>query len=46
VAADFEQALVMLQEVGYTAVHFFLNRQRQSVPIADAINSLHVPARP
>ncbi|MCA9975040.1 MAG: histidinol-phosphatase [Anaerolineales bacterium] len=46
VAADFEQALVMLQDVGYTAVHFFLNRQRQTVSITDAVNSLHSPVRP
>ncbi len=45
VAADFEPALAMLQDVGYTAVHFYLNRQRQTISITDAVNSLHVPAR-
>lgn len=42
VAADFGEAMMMLQKVGYTAVHFFLNRQRQTVPIADALASLQV----
>lgn len=42
VAADFDQALVVLGEVGYTAVHFYLNRQRQTVSIADAQASLQV----
>lgn len=45
VAADFDQALVALGEVGYTAVHFYINRQRQTIPITDAVNSLHVPVR-
>ena len=45
VAADFEPALAMLQDVGYTAVHFYLNRQRQPVSIADAINSLRISIR-
>lgn len=40
VAADFEMALKMLQEVGYTAVHHYLNRQRQAVPITAALASL------
>lgn len=43
VAADFENALAVLQEVGYTAVHYYLNRQRQSVPITGALASLRVP---
>jgi histidinol-phosphatase (PHP family) len=45
VAADFEAALAGLQEVGYTAVHFYLNRQRQTISINDAVNSLQVPIR-
>lgn len=45
VAADFGPALTMLQDVGYTAVYFYLNRQRQTVSITDAINSLHIPVR-
>jgi histidinol-phosphatase (PHP family) len=40
VAADFEMALRMLQDVGYTAVHITLNRQRQAIPIASALASL------
>jgi histidinol-phosphatase (PHP family) len=44
VAADFGPALAMLQDVGFTAVHFYINRQRQSVPIADALASLQVLA--
>lgn len=46
VAADFDRAMTMLQDVGYTAVHFYLNRQRHSVKIADAQASLLAPARP
>jgi histidinol-phosphatase (PHP family) len=42
VAADFDQALVVLGEVGYTAVHFYLNRQRQTISIAEAQASLQV----
>jgi histidinol-phosphatase (PHP family) len=42
VAADFDQALVVLGEVGYTAVHFYLNRQRQTVSIAETQASLQV----
>ncbi|MCB9418390.1 MAG: histidinol-phosphatase HisJ family protein [Ardenticatenaceae bacterium] len=43
VAADFEQALVLLQDVGYTAVHVYLNRQRHSIPITNAAASLITP---
>jgi histidinol-phosphatase (PHP family) len=42
VAADFERALELLQDVGYTAVHFYLDRQRQTVAIPDALSSLQV----
>lgn len=40
VAADYEPALRTLEEVGYREVHFFLNRERQTVSIADALASL------
>ncbi len=40
VAADYEEALDMLAEVGYTHVSFFLNRQRQEVAIDAARRSL------
>ena len=40
VAADFEQALQLLQSVGYTAVHIFLHRERQAIPIDAALASL------
>ncbi len=40
VAADFEDALAMLESVGYTAVHHYINRQRHQVSIADAKASL------
>ncbi len=40
VAADFEQALDLLQEVGYSQVSFCLNRQRQAVEIGPARRSL------
>ena len=37
----FPEALTMLGQVGYEEVSFFLNRQRQTVPIADALASLN-----
>jgi histidinol-phosphatase (PHP family) len=44
VADHYEEALRMLGEVGYAEVNFFLDRQRQSVPIADALASLQPTA--
>jgi histidinol-phosphatase (PHP family) len=40
VGADYGDALRTLQAAGYTEVSFFLDRQRQSVPISDALASL------
>lgn len=40
VAADFERALELLQEVGYTHTSFFLDRRRRDVEIARAKQSL------
>jgi histidinol-phosphatase (PHP family) len=40
VAADFEDALGLLQEAGYNHVSFFLNRQRHDVEISLALSSL------
>ena len=40
----FPEALETLREAGYEEVSFFLDRQRHSVPIADALESLQVPA--
>ncbi len=40
VAADFEKAFDMLQEVGYTQISVFLNRERQDIDIAVARQSL------
>jgi histidinol-phosphatase (PHP family) len=42
VAADYVPALQLLQELGFTHVNFFLNRQRQEVVIGDALASLQV----
>ena len=42
VAADFVPALQLLHEIGFTHVHYFLNRQRQQVAIEDALASLQV----
>lgn len=36
----FADALVMLREAGYREVHYFLDRRRQTVPIAEALPSL------
>ncbi|QYM78910.1 histidinol-phosphatase [Horticoccus luteus] len=40
VGADYGRALRTLQGVGYTEVNFFLERKRQTVPIAAALASL------
>lgn len=40
VAADYELALNVLEEVGYREIHFFLGRERQTVSIPDARASL------
>jgi histidinol-phosphatase (PHP family) len=40
VAADFEQAFDLLEEVGYSQLSFFLERQRQEVAIDQARQSL------
>ncbi|PID86984.1 MAG: histidinol-phosphatase [Chloroflexi bacterium] len=40
VAANFEDALTLLESVGYTHVSFFLNRERQEVEIDKARSSL------
>ena len=37
----FAEAMETLRQAGYEEVSFFLNRQRQSVPITDALTSLH-----
>jgi histidinol-phosphatase (PHP family) len=42
VAADFIPAMQTLQEIGFTHVNFFLNRQRQEVEITRAMESLKV----
>ena len=42
VAADYVPALEMLREIGFTQVHYFLQRQRQAVAIEDALASLRV----
>ena len=43
VADGYEYGLKLLQECGYTDVSFFLNRERQTVRIEDALNSLIIP---
>lgn len=40
VAADFETALHLLADCGYTHTSVFLNRQRQEIPIEQALASL------
>lgn len=40
VAADFNAALDLLEDVGFTHVSYFIDRQRQDVPIATAQASL------
>lgn len=42
VAADYVPALQLLQELGFTHINFFLNRQRQEVAIDRALASLQV----
>ncbi len=44
VSADFEAALDMLETAGYEEVSWFVNRQRQSAPIATVRASLRAPA--
>ena len=45
VAADFVPALQLLPEIGFTHINFFLNRQRQTVAVEDALVSLQVGER-
>ncbi|HVF09247.1 MAG TPA: hypothetical protein VNA16_00490, partial [Abditibacteriaceae bacterium] len=40
VAASYEDALDILEQVGYTHISFFLNRERQSIPLETARRSL------
>lgn len=40
VADGYATAMRQLQGIGFTEISFFLNRQRQSVPIAEALTSL------
>ena len=40
VAADFENALDILNRVGYTHINIFLDRQRREIPISDVRNQL------
>jgi histidinol-phosphatase (PHP family) len=40
VADRFEQALRLLDELGFETVSYFVNRERQDVPIAAALKSL------
>lgn len=42
VAADYVPALQLLQEVGFTHVHYFLDRKRNAVSIEAALESLRV----
>ena len=42
VAADFDTALQLLDEVGYSEVNIFLNRTRQPIRIEDARDSLNI----
>jgi len=43
VSEGYEDAMQSLLEAGYTEISFFLDRKRQSVPIADALKSLRNP---
>jgi histidinol-phosphatase (PHP family) len=43
VSDGYEIAMQTLQSVGYSHVHFFVNRRRQSVAIEDALASLVAP---
>lgn len=40
VGDGYVDALLVLQKIGYTEIGFFLDRQRQTVPITDALASL------
>jgi histidinol-phosphatase (PHP family) len=40
----FDVALRQLQDLGFREISFFLDRKRQTVPIADALASLRMPA--
>ncbi|MCB8942838.1 MAG: histidinol-phosphatase [Ardenticatenaceae bacterium] len=46
VGANFDLALNMLEEAGYTHIHFFLDRQRQQLALDRARDSLNLPTRP
>jgi histidinol-phosphatase (PHP family) len=43
VSEGYEDAMQSLLDAGYTEINFFLDRQRQTVPIADALKSLREP---
>lgn len=43
VSEGYEDAMQSLLEAGYTEINFFLDRKRQTVPIADALKSLREP---
>ncbi len=40
VAEGYSDALETLRQVGFTEISYFLNRERQTVPLEDALNSL------
>ena len=42
VGADFETALDLLEEAGYTHIHFFLGRRRQQMALDRARDSLKI----
>lgn len=43
VSEGYEDAMRSLLNAGYTEINFFLDRKRQTVPIADALKSLREP---
>jgi histidinol-phosphatase (PHP family) len=43
VSEGYEDAMQSLLDAGYTEINLFLDRQRQTVPIADALKSLREP---
>ena len=45
VGADFDSALDMLEEAGYSHIHFFLGRRRQQVALSRARESLNFPVK-
>jgi histidinol-phosphatase (PHP family) len=45
VAADFDTAINILEEAGYTHLHFFLERQRHQIALDRARGSLTLPAK-